>query len=214
MNAMNVVGLLRGSRRMLGGVVAALLVVPMPVLAGVTFSGNWSATTSMSGSPTPPTPTYSDSVTANGSHGQQDVLDVSMGTYNGNPAAKTNQEAFETITLQHTFVWSPSAYEKLNGVWTLDDFLNSAAQGTERIAVLDSNGHVVGNLMGTQMYQGSGSTPTEVKMSVSESLTKSQLPAGTYTVQVSVQFQTLVNNKLGGAWKSKSKSHEFDFFAQ
>lgn len=215
MNAMNLaVGLLRGSRRMLGGLVAALLVLPMPVLAGVTFSGNWSATTSTSGSPTPPTPTYSDSTTSNGSHGQQDVLDVGMGTYNGAPASTTKQQSFETITLNRSIVWSPSSSENLNSLWTLDDFLNAAAQGTDKVDVLDSKGNFVAHLMGRQVYQGSGGTPTETKMSDMELLPPSQLPAGTYTLQVTVQFQTLVNNKLGGQWKSKSKSHEFDFFAQ
>lgn len=215
MNAMNLVAaLLKAGRRPLSGLLAALLLLPMPVLAGVTFSGNWSAGYFISGSPTPPTPTYSDSVTSNGTHGQQDVLDVGMGTYNGSPAADKTQQAFETITLNHTFVWSPSASEKLNSIWTLDEFLNSAAQGIDQVTVLDSKGNVVTNLMGPQQYQGTGNTPTETKMSVSESLPKSQLPAGTYTLQVTVRFQTLVNNKLGGAWKSKSKSHEFDFFAQ
>jgi hypothetical protein len=215
MNAMNLAAaLLKGGRRLLGGLLAALLLVPMPVLASVTFSGSWSPTFSTSGSPTPPTPTFSDSTTSNGSHGQQDVLDVGMGTYNGNPASKPSQESFETITLTRQINWSPSGPENLNGVWTLDEFLNSAAQGADQVNVLNSKGNVVTHLIGNQMYMGSGSTPSEVKMSDHEFLPPSQLPAGTYTLQVTVQLHTLVNNKLGGQWKSKSKSHEFDFYAQ
>jgi hypothetical protein len=215
MNAMNMAAaLLKSSRRLLGGLLAALLVVPMPVLASVTFSGSWSPVTSMTGTPTPPTPTFNDVTTSNGSHGQQDVLDVNMGTYNGNPASNTQQEAFETITLTRTINWQPTTSEKLNGVWTLDEFLNSAAGGVDAVDVLDSHGNFVTHLIGQRTYTGSGTTPTETKMSANENLTRSQLPAGTYQLQVTVQLQTLVNNKLGGQWKSKSKSHDFDFFAQ
>jgi hypothetical protein len=208
-------------RRAVSGGVAlltALVILPVPVLASVTFSGSWSAGYFITGSgvnPTPPTPTYSDSVTSNGSHGQTDNLTVDMGTYNqGSPQSDPTKQAFETITLNRNITWSPSGSEKLFGNWVLDAFLNSHAQGIDQVTVLTTNNVVVTNLINPQTYTGSGNTPSEVKKNLLSSLSQSQLAAGNYILQVTVRYQTLANNKVGGQWQTKSGSHAFTFYAQ
>jgi hypothetical protein len=208
-------------RAVSGGValLSALVILPVPVLASVTFSpSGWTAGFFITGSgvnPTPPTPTFSDSVTANGSHRQIDNLTVDMGTYNQvNPQSDPTKQAFETITLNRNFTWSPSSSEKLWGSWMLDAFLNNEAQGIEQVTILTTGGVVVANLIGAQRYTGTVSTPTEITHSDLENLTKMQLPGGTYTMQVTVRYQTLANNKVAGQWLTKSGSHAFQFYAQ
>jgi hypothetical protein len=208
----------RWLRRSLGAfaaVLTALVLLPVPVLASVTFSGSWTPTYIITGTPTPPTPTFGDSLTSNGSHGQEDVLTVGMGTYNqGSPNSNPNQQPVEEIILKRTITWSPSGAEKLFSNWTLLDFLNQEAKGSDQVDVLNTNGTLVTPFMGQRLYTGSGTSPSQVSGSALEHLTSSQLPAGTYQLQVTVKFQTLANNQLGGQWNSRKSAHKFDFYAQ
>jgi hypothetical protein len=204
-------------RAVSGGValLSALVILPVPVLAGVTFNGSWTAgyfLSATNGNATPPTPTYSDDTS---SHPGHDILSVDMGTYTEtNPSTDPTKQSFATITLDRSITWSPTGSQSLFSQWNLDAFLNSKAQGIEQITVLKPDRTVFTNLMGTQKYTGTSSTPTEVIRSDLEHLTQSQLPAGSYILEVTVRYQTLPDNRIGGQWRTKSQSHKFDFYAQ
>jgi hypothetical protein len=208
-------------RRGLSGCVAllsALVILPVPVLAAVTFTGSWTPTyfsSASNGNATPPTPTFGDALSGNGTHGQTDVLSVDMGTYSEtNPSSDATKQSFETITLSRPITWSPSKDEHLNANWTLDAFLNSKAQGIDQVTVLTTSGTVVRNLLDPQKYNGGGNTPSEINKGHNQSLSPGDLPSGNYILQVTVRYQTLEDNKIGGQWKAKSGSHLFDFFAK
>jgi hypothetical protein len=71
--------------------------------------------------------------------------------------------------------------------------------------------------MGPQTYSGTSNSVTQVTnpnfpSPWQESLPASQLPAGNYTIQITVKFQTLKNNQIGGQWQSAASAHKFDLF--
>ena len=87
-------------RRVLGGAVALLVLMPVPAMA-LTFLGSWVKSTSVSGGPTPPTPSFSDSTS-----GQNDSLIVDMGDYQGATAT-----ANSSITLTRQFQITSSSQQ-------------------------------------------------------------------------------------------------------
>src|SRR5262249_22824562 len=72
-----------GTRRVVGELVTALLLMPMPALA-LTHLRSRHALTPLVGHPTPPTPVVTDSVS-----GQKDTLLVDMGVYTPSTATQT-----------------------------------------------------------------------------------------------------------------------------
>ena len=183
-------GLLRRGPRLLGGLVAAVVLMPLPAMA-LTFTSPWTATYMQSGAPIPTKPTFSDAVS-----GQRDDLTVDMGTYQG--ATKT---ATSTINLTRGFSVTNGSGQNVLAEADYSTYLTYAGFNTGE-QVKDSKGHVimdlsggifnVNNPSGTQkLYANSGSTTVNIG-------------PGNYTITVSLTYTT--NNKIG-SWKMKSKHH-------
>jgi hypothetical protein len=178
-------------RRLLGGAVAALVLLPMPAMA-LTFLGSWTKTTSVSGGPTPSAPTVTDSTS-----GQDDSLVVDMGNYQGATAT-----ANSSITLTRQIQITSTGSQQI-------EFLHSAtsqfAQGGESLSlkVEDASGKTVLFTPITFSYSNASSKMATV---LDNELYKTALGKGTYTLVVNVTYNT--NNKLGG-WK-KISAHQFE----
>jgi hypothetical protein len=179
-------------RRILGGAVAALVLLPVPAMATLSFIGSWTPSTSVSGGPTPPKPTYSDNTS-----GQDDSLIVDLGNYQGATAT-----ANSSITLTRQF--------QITGVSTQQiQFDHSAiqqfAQAGENLSlkVEDATGK---NVLFTPITFSYSNPSSNFATVLDNELYKTILGKGTYTLVVNVAYKT--NNKLGG-WKKKS-AHQFD----
>ena len=182
--------LLRGGRRMTGGLLAAVLLLPLPAMA-LTYTSAWTATTSDSGGPTPPKPVYTDSVV-----GQRDDLTVDMGTYQG-----ATSNAKSTISLTRGFSITQAGGQNVMAEADFAAYLAYAGLAVSE-QVKDSKGHVIMDLSGgifnanntsgaKTLYTGAGSTVVKIA-------------DGNYTINVSITYNT--NNKIG-SWSMKSKHH-------
>ena len=192
--------LLRRMRGVAGGLVAALLLMPLPAMA-ITFLGSWSPTFTQTGGPTPPTPTIvSDSVT---NAGQDDQLLVNMDQYQGSTAKASSQivltrqiqitSSSQTVEFDHTY-----------------DALFSFAGYTTTVQVKDLQGHVVITPINVSKSNTSG-TFKELQDNAN---VRQSLANGTYNLVVTITNTT--NNKVGG-WKfnpGHKSEHEFDFQGQ
>jgi hypothetical protein len=190
--------LLGRMRRVVGGLVAALLLMPVPAMA-ITYLGSWSATFTQTGGPTPPKPTFTDSLS---SGGQNDTLLVAMGDYQGSTAAATS-------TIQLT---RPITISQPTQVIEFDhSFAGLFAQAgySATVAVKDSSGHAV-----VTPFSLNESTTSKNFTELQDSLNvNKKLARGNYTLVVTVTDTT--NNKIGGWKKYQSISaHEFDFQGQ
>jgi hypothetical protein len=184
-------------QRTVGGLAAALLLIPVPAMAGLSFSGTqWTAVSnSQSGGPTPPMATFTDTLN---SANQEDDLFVNMGNYSGATAT-----AKSSIELQRGINLSTSKQ--------LVEFEQEFSAQFEQagmslsVAVLDSHGKNVQTPLSFSFSTNSSSfTPVTVK----EANINNELKAGNYTLDVKVSYNT--NNKIG-AWKSISPFHHFEF---
>jgi flagellar hook assembly protein FlgD len=181
----------RGLKRAIVGLLTLLVLIPAPAMA-LTFTGNWVATTSVSGGPTPPTPTFND-FTNNPS--QVDDLIVNSGTYQG-----ATQVASSTIELRRGISLS-----KTQTVEFEDQFVSQFKQAgtTVSVSVLSSSGQTVLTPISLSA-QFTGPSTWELAYSAA---TTAKLKSGTYTLDVKVTYNT--NNKIGG-WKTISPNH-FEF---
>jgi hypothetical protein len=186
---------LPNARRVLGGLVAAVLLLPMPAMA-ITFLGVWMPVSppSVSGTPAPPTPTFMDVPTGDP---QKDTLDVIMGDYQGSGV----DLASSSISLTRQFQITSGAQ-----VLQFDhNALAQFAQAGENVTlqVKNSSGALLFTPVSFAYSNGSSSF-----VSVPDSETyRTALANGTYTLVATVRFNT--NNKLGG-WKTMSSPHVFD----
>lgn len=181
---------LRSPARLLAGLAAALLLLPIPAMA-LTFNGSWQSATAVSGGPTPPTPTFTDST-----NGPDDNLTVDMGSYQGQ-----TKTAYSTIGLART-INVPSAGEAIKFA---EQFSTDFQQGQVAlaVAVFDSKGNLVAAPI---TFSKSVAATTFTNVSDSQTATKS-FNGGNYILTVGVAYDT--TNKIGG-WKTKSK-HHFEF---
>jgi hypothetical protein len=191
-------GRLVPGRRFLGGAAAALLLMPMPAMA-LTFLGSWTPSISVSGGPTPPTPTFTDSVTNNGGKAE-DVLNVFMGDYQGQTAT-----ANSSITLTRQFdITNPAQVLQFQHNAT-----TMLSQAGENVTLQVKNG--AGQVLFTPVnFAFSTNSTTFVSVQDSElyRTALSMNPATQhYMLVANVTFNT--NNKVGG-WKTKSAAHVFD----
>jgi hypothetical protein len=180
-------------KQLIGGVVAALMLLPVPAMA-LTFLGSWHATISGSGGPTPPPATFSD-VTNN--PGQVDDLTVNMGNYQGSTATATS-----SIELTRQFT-VPSPSQKLSFQEQFTSQFTQAGASVS-VAVKDAAGK---NTLFTPLFFSIQSTIKQpVTVQVFQLATRT-VSSGTYTFDVKVVYNT--NNKIGG-WKTISP-HAFEF---
>jgi hypothetical protein len=187
---------LKGCGRVLGGLTAAILLLPMPAMA-ISYITSWQATYNQSGSPLPPKATFNDG----GIVGQNDTLFVDPGEYtNGTTPASSSitltrqvsLSANQTIEFDHSF----------SGLF---------AQGgySATVVVEDLMGHPV-----VTPFSVNKNTTSSSFIELQDSLNvRNRLNNGNYLLVVTVTDVT--NNKLGG-WKknNKSQEHEFDFQGQ
>jgi hypothetical protein len=177
-------------RRVVGALAACLVLLPVPAMA-LTFTGSWVASYSQSGGPTPPTPTFTDNLSADQN---QDVLTVNMGTYQGATAPATS-----TIQLARPFsVSARSQTVEFDHAFTT---LFNQGGATVTVAVQDALGQTL-----VTPINFSQSTTGTAFLSDDETVFN-RLRAGNYTLAVTVTYQT--SNKIGG-YQSRSV-HTFDF---
>jgi len=182
----------RLGKRLVVGLVVAVLLMPTPAMA-LTFLGSWSAQINLSGGPLPPAPTFSDSLTNNGTPTAQDVLTVDMGDYQG-----ATMKATSSIELKRNMqVTSASQL-----VTFMQDFTSQFAQAgvSSEVTVYDSNGR---NGFTPVVFGRDNQSSKFVTFSAQQSANKT-LTAGTYLLDVTVTYTT--DAKLG-AWKSISRHH-------
>ena len=178
-------------RRILGGAVAALVLLPVPAMAMLSFSSPWTGSPSVSGTPTPPVPTVSDSTS-----GQDDSLIINMGTYQG-----TTANSSITLTRQFQITGVSSQQVEFNHS-AIDQFMQAGE--TLSLKVEDASGHVLFTPV-TFAYTNPSSSLATVQDS---ELYKTILSKGTYTLVLNVAYKT--NNKFSGSWGGKKKSaHRF-----
>jgi hypothetical protein len=190
------ISLLGRWKQVLGGVLAALLLLPVPALA-LTFSGHWKAVIQRSGIPLPPKPKVAD-VTNNAA--QKDTLTVNMGDYTGKKG-----KAVSSIDLTRRFaITAPSQTIQLN-----EQFATALVQAgaAVKVAVKDANGHVVAtpfvfrtNFPRTPFL---GAVPVGGK-APTNSFT---LKKGRYTFDVKIIYRTANRH---GRWHTISP-HRFEF---
>jgi hypothetical protein len=203
MNAKNWAVLLpRGLRRVVGGVVTTLLLMPVPAMA-ITYLGSWSATFTQTGGPTPPKPTFTDVPNFNGNP-QNDQLLVDMGEYQGSTATATS-------TIQLTRQVSIPKTQRIE----FDDGFSglfSQAGYSATVTVKDSNGNIIVTPINVTK---STTSKTFIELQDSNNVTQSIAgSAKNYTLVVTVTHNT--SNKVGG-WKHNpphKSAHEFDFQGQ
>jgi hypothetical protein len=178
-------------RRVIPGLVVALLLMPTPALA-LTFLGSWSATYTQTGGPTPPTPVFTDSVS-----GQDDRLTVDMGNYTGSTAVATSTIQL-TRQIQVTSASQAVQYAHAAGY--------TFQQAGETVTVVLKNASGGTTLSTPISVSFTNNSTVPVTFSDSETV-RNTLNGGTYTLVVTVTHKT--NNKLG-LWRKKSQ-HVFDF---
>jgi hypothetical protein len=190
------ISLLGRWKPVLGGVIAALLLLPVPALA-LTFTGHWKAAIQRSGIPLPPKPKVAD-VTNNAA--QKDTLTVNMGNYTGRKG-----KAVSSIILTRGFTISAASQTiQLNETFATE-LVQAGAQVV--VAVRNANGRVVATpfvfrtnfprtpFLGFVPVGGKAPTNTFT------------LKKGRYTFDVRIKYRT--DNKHG-RWKTKSP-HKFEF---
>jgi hypothetical protein len=184
--------LLRRWKQLIAGLTAALVLLPVPAMAAITFNGTWMPVISTVGGPTPPTPTWSDSTN---NPGQVDNLTVNMGTYQG-----STQMATSKIELTRSFSLSTDN-QTLEFAQQFTSQFTKAGFDVE-VHVKNSSGQNVfnpivssHNLSGTTTWQETDATFANI------------FKKGNYSLDVNVIYNT--NNKLGG-WKTISP-HRFTF---
>lgn len=183
----------RPALRVLAGLPALLLLLPLPAMA-LTFTGNWAATYSQSGGPTPPKPTFSD-VTNNAE--QVDDLSVNMGNYQGSSAPATS-----TINLTRGISITAPGQDVDFAHLLVAGFQNAGTDIT--VSVKNSTGQTV--VRPVQLNLNNTSKNLEYFLAFQNDVAR--LNKGNYTLNVQVQYFT--NNKVGG-WKSISAFHQFVF---
>jgi len=206
------VSLLSRWKQLLGGLVAALFLVPVPALA-LTFTGGWQAVIDREGKPKPPPPRFND-VTNN--RGQKDLLTVNMGNYQGGKV-----KAASRIDLTRRF--NISAASQL--LEFQDHFAAqfSQAGALVKVAVRDTMGRAV--LRATIDDQGefiilgappvmrtplkfNKNFPSSAFQTVNGDLDKIfRLKKGHYFLEVEVVYTT---NRRTGGWRTISP-HQFEF---
>ena len=181
---------LKHGARVFAGLVAAVVLAPVPVMA-LSFTSPWNASYSQSGGPTPTKPTFTDTVV-----GQRDDLTVDMGAYNGSTAP-----AKSSITLTRGFSITNSGGQN---VFAEADYASYLAYAgfTASEQVKDSKGHVVMDLSGG-IFNVNNTSGTSTLYSNSASGTV-KIDPGNYTIAVTLTYST--NNKMG-SWHMKSKHH-------
>jgi hypothetical protein len=176
--------------RLPGAVLAAVVLLPVPALA-LTFTSPWTANTLVLGGPTPPTPTFTDAVT-----GQQDDLNVDMGTYQGATA-----RAFSAIHLTRGFTITDGGGQD---VMLEADYVTFLAHAgfVVREKVKTANGHTILDISGGH-FTVENASGTE-KLFAQEKAIMGHLKRGDYVIAVTVSYHT--NNKIG-SWRMKSLHH-------
>jgi hypothetical protein len=182
-------------RGVLGGLATLLVLMPVPAMA-ITYLGSWSPMITESGTPTPPTPTFTDTVS-----GQDDTLLVTMGEYQGTSATATSR-----IQLTRQVMITDNS-QVVDIIHTFAGLFEQAGYQT-KITVQDSNGNTVVSINDNRLTNSKTFTELQSSINVSDTLSK-----GTYTITVTVTDFT--NNKFGG-WKNFNSisAHEFDFQGQ
>jgi hypothetical protein len=192
--------LLGRMRRVVGGLVAALLLMPVPALA-ITYLGSWSAMTTVSGGPKPPTPAIISDAITNG--GQNDQLLVNVGQYQGSTATASSQ----IVLTRQIQITSNSQGIEFDHTY---DALFSYGGYTTRVEVDNSKGQAVITPINVSPSNSSAAfKELQDNLNVKQSLAK-----GTYTLKITIINTT--NNKVGG-WKfnpGHKSFHEFDFQGQ
>jgi hypothetical protein len=194
--------LLGRMRRVVGGLVAALLLMPLPAMA-ITYLGSWTvASSSATGGPTPPTFTIAgDNVT---NAGQNDQLLVSIPDYQGSTANATS-----TITLTRPVSISQPGGQTVEFDHSFTGLFSQAGYSVT-VALDDSSGHVVL----TPISVNKSTTSTQfAQLQDSVKALERKIPNGSYTLVVTLTDTT--SNKIGG-WKryQSISAHEFDFQGQ
>jgi hypothetical protein len=189
--------LLRGGRRMTGGLLAAALLIPVPAMA-LTFTSNWSATyPTPSGAPTPIKPSFTDATV-----GQRDDLTVDMGTYQGTGGMnKGGFYATSTINLTRGFSVTQAGGQNVFAEADYATYLADAGLAVSE-QVKDSKGHLIMDLSGG-IFNEQNTSGTKTLYANSASTTQ-KIADGNYTLTVSITYNT--NNKIG-SWSMKSKHH-------
>ena len=186
-------------KRMVGGLAAALVLLPVPAMAALSFSGTtWTVVSNtQTGGPTPPAATFADS-TNNAK--QEDDLFVNMGNYTG-----SNNNANSIIELTRGITLSSSnqllEFEQQFTTQVQQAGINAA------VKVLNSNGQVVQTPLSFDVNSSGSKTVT---YNVSQANFNNLLAAGNYTLDVKIIYAT--NNKVG-MWKNISK-HHFEFLGE
>ncbi len=160
-----------------GGVAAALVLLPVPAMAALTFTGTtWTvASDTQSGGPTPPAATFTD-VTNNPK--QEDDLYVNMGNYTGSTKTATSSiELTRGITLS-------SSNQLLEFEQNFMTELKQAGLSVT-VSVKNSSGQVVQTPL---TYSTSTSSTSFVKYTVSQANINNLLKSGAYTLDVTVAF--------------------------
>ena len=173
--------------RVLGGLVAAALLMPLPAMA-LTFTSAWQSSTAVFGGPTPTAATFTDTT-----NGGDDNLFVDMGSYQG----KTKTAA-SAIGLARS-INVPSAGEAIDFAQQFASQFKEAGVNLA-VAVFDSKGNLVAAPI---TFSQSNSSTTFTTISANQSVTRT-LKGGNYTLAVGIVYNT--NNKIGG-WKAISKHH-------
>src|SRR5262245_33629274 len=177
-------------KQVVAGLLAALLLLPVPAMAAITFNGTWTPVIFTMGGPTPPTPLWHDDTT-----GQVDNLTVNMGTYQGSTESATSK-----IELTRPFSLSTDnqTIEYMNQYTSQFPKAGLNVQ----VFVKNSNGQVVLNPISVNRSFTGTTTVQETDVTFANTLTK-----GDYLLDVRVVYNT--NNKIGG-WKTISP-HQFTF---
>ena len=160
----------------------------------LTFTSSWVAAVSLSGGPTPPTPTFTDSTNA---AKQEDNLYVEMGNYQG-----ATKVASSTIDLTRNINISASSQGVEFEHDLLAEFKQAGAAVT--VSVRDSAGRTVVTPIQFNR-QNQSADPTYFATFQQEF---ANVKKGDYTLDVKARYFT--NNKVGG-WKSISGFHHFEF---
>ncbi len=177
----------RRGGRVLGGLAAVVLLMPLPVLA-LTFTSPWQAATVVSGAPTPTPATFSDTTS-----GGDDDLFVNMGNYQGQ-----TKTAISAIGLAWT-ITVPSAGEAIDFAEQFASSFKEAGVALT-VAVFDSKGNLVAAPL---TFGQSTNSTTFTTISANQNVIRT-LKGGNYILTVGILYVT--NNKIGG-WKTISKHH-------
>jgi hypothetical protein len=192
------VKIVRPWKRIAAFSMAVVLLMPIPA-AALTFLGSWTPTVTVSGGPTPTSPTFTD-VTSNG--GNLDDLYVDMKTYQGATAKATS-----SIVLSRQFTISGSGGQSVLASEDFSDFFKHASVSVQ-IQVKDANNQTV--IWTPLTFNASTSGNSFQKLGGTFSAINT-LANGTYTVDVTVTYAT--DNKLGG-WKKDKSVHHFEFLGE